>query len=298
MTQGEFDELLAALSRRLRLRAAASSLFVPVALLLGLDIAAVVSVKLFGTGDANVIALILTAGVLLTSCTALAALFVLRPVSRLRAAAELDRIAGLKERAASLVTVRAAGASQAALCAALEAQTSKVLAAVDPLEVRSGSAPLPARCRWLGVLLAVALAALLVPGRGRSRAGALADMLTDGAALIDSMNEVAEGGEDGSQQVETAKKALVLIKAPPPKDPRELERRRVELEELARELRKRGQREAAARLSAAFKELGGENGTNSHYGEGSDEGNDSGNTSHDRYPAGYRELLARYFEGS
>jgi len=297
VTQSEFNKLLGALSSRLRIRSAAATVFWPAASLLALNAAAVLFAKLSGLQSANAIALAATAGTIGGCCAAFATIFASRPVSRLRAAAELDRLAGLKDRAASLVAVRSAVRGPAALRGALEAEAFAAMAGVEGEDVLSEAEPLPARSRWLGVLLAAVLAALLVPARKGSRVQSLADVLTDGSALVEAMNRVAGGEDDGSPAVETAKKALVLIRAPAPRDPQKLEERRVRLEELAGELRRRGRGDAAARLAAAFRELGGDAGEGYPYGEGPGGDRHRANSAHDRYPAAYSELLARYFAG-
>ncbi len=295
MKREQFDNLLDRLAARLRLRAAASKLLWPVAVLLIIDVVAVLVLKLLGVEGAGIISAELTAGLSVACAGGLLLLHTLNPVSRLRAAAELDRLAGLKERAASLVAARSGVAAPSRLVVALQADAEQMLSGVDPAEICSRSAPLPAGCRWLGVLLAAALAALLVPARGRGKVRALADMLSGGPALVATLQATAEGGAEGAPEVETARRALRLVKAPPPSDPQEIENRRVELEELTRELRRQGAAEAAARLQAAFKLLAGDG--DSIPDGAPDAGADGAARQdvHDRYPERYRELLARYF---
>jgi hypothetical protein len=291
----QFEALLDRLAARLRMRAAASRLLLPVAVLLTADVVAVLVLKLLGIEDAAIISAELTAGLLVACAVGGGLLYALGPVSRLRAAAELDRLTGLKERAASLVVVRSSAAAPSRLVAALQADAERALAGVDPSEVCSRSAPLPARYRWLGVLLAATLAALLVPVRGHGKVRALADMIAGGPALVDILKDVAESGDQGAPQVETARKALRLVKAPPPSDPQEIEDRRVKLEDLARELRRQGATEAAARLQAALRLLAGA-GDSAPDGAGDPgAGGAARKGVHDSYPERYRELLARYF---
>jgi hypothetical protein len=293
----ELEELLRLIAARLRLRRAMRSILIPAAALLAAALAAVIAVKLAGPAGAATASLLVTGVVLAGLGAVLAATYALRPVSRLHAACELDRLAGLKERVASLVAVRAGQGGASDLRAALEAEAGRALAAVNAAQVLARCPPLPGGSRWLAVLLAATLAGLLLPARQRGRTQRLADMVTDGAALLGSLSSAAEGGDGGTPPLESARMALVLVKAPPPRDAREFEKRRVQLGDLAAELRRRGAREAAARLLAACGEL--ETGLATGDGpEPETAGRQPPAGSHERYPPAYRELLARYFAGS
>jgi hypothetical protein len=194
------------------------------------------------------------------------------------------------------VTVRGGGAFGGSLRAALEDDASRALGRVQSGDVLSRCPHLPGAARWAGVLAAALLAALLVPARRGRQPERLADMLLDGQALVDGLESAAgEEGDAARPRAATARKVLVLIKAPPPKDPEEAARRRAEIERAAEEMRRRGGAELAAELEAVARALAardGSAGNGDAAGGGTKTRSASGG---EHYPEGYRELLARYF---
>jgi hypothetical protein len=299
MTAAQFDELLARLAARLRLRGSVARALPAAAVVLGADLAAVLALKLIFPAGGELLPLILGTCLVAVALCVLVVSYGLNSVSELRAAAELDRLGGLKERAASLVAVRGSGSGGGALRAALEADASRALEAVNSEAILARSPWLPHGARWLGVLLAAVLAALLVPARSRGRAGRLEDLLIEGRQLARVLQSSA-GDErpEGRPRAETARKALAIIKAPPPRDPEEARRRRRELGDIAAELRKRGAGDIATKLEAAVRSLTGADRPGPDGGSaGPDVPAPRFSSARDRYPVQYRELLARYFAG-
>jgi hypothetical protein len=292
----ELDGLLADIGRRMRLRAAVRSALLPCAALLGAGLLLGLGVKMVGAGAAGVIALLLSAAAVLLGVVLFAILYALRPVPALAAAAELDRLAGLKERAASLVALRSGAVGGGALAAAVEADARQAVAGLRPAELRSRVAPLPAGARWLGAGLTALLAALLVPARGSVRGASLADLLYD-PGLVPELESAAAStdGPAGESPAGAARKALVIVRAPAARSAEEAARRAEELENLAEDLRGRGQPDLAGRLLDAARAL-----HDREAARGADAAGDGGRAAarppgHDRYPEGYRDLLARYF---
>lgn len=297
MSITEFEEILGRVARRLRLRGAAAAALLPAGVLLGSGLLAIVGLKLWAPAGAAALAPAAAALAAAAALTVCGALYAARPVSDLCAAAEVDRLAGLKERAASLVAVRAGagGATPARLRAELKNDVARALAPLRAGELLGRVAPLPAGARWLGVLLAAALCALLVPARARARQGSLADLLAGGDGLVFDL-EATAAGDDASPDPaakESAKKALAIIRAAPPADAEEARQRRAALEKTARELR--GRADLAARLRDAARALAAQAGLDLVAplpGRGPERRRvpDGG-----RYPPEYAELLARYF---
>ncbi len=293
MSIPEFEELLGRVARRLRLRGAAARSLLPAVALLLAGLLAVVGLKLWAPTGSGALVLAATALAVAASMITLGVLYAARPVSRLSAAAELDRLAGLKERAASLVAVRAGGAAR--LRAELERDAARALAPLRAGELLGRVAPLPAGARWLGVLLAAALCALLVPARAPARRQSLADLLAGGKGLVLDLRDAAAGGDAAPDPAarESAKRALAIVKAPPPRDAEEARQRREALEKAAAELR--GRADLAAPLKAAIRALEGGGGLDPAAplpGAGPERRPLPGG---DRYPPEYAELLARYF---
>jgi hypothetical protein len=295
VTDLEFGKLLARLGTRLRLRRAASGTLPAIALVLGAAVVLVVALKLAGLEGAGPVSILTAAGAIFAAAVAAGIGYVLNPVSELRAAAELDRLAGLKERAASLVALRRGGGPVGQFGEALRADARRALAEVDASEVAGRAAPLPGGARWPGLLLLALMVALLVPARGGGRSARMIDMLVEGDALLRTVGAAGEVDGPATPQAETARKVLTIIKAPPPADPEQARRNRKELKDLAAELKKRGAREAAERLEAAVRALGGVDQPKTGDGSGSGDGAGRRPTGSKGYPVRYRELLARYF---
>lgn len=243
MTPVEFDLLLAEMTRRLRLARAAAAVFRPTAGMLAAASVVVLAAKLWPaerwglwTGGA-----VLAAGLVILG--AFAAAWLRRPVGELLAAAEVDRVAALKERASSLVAARASSAPRPAAFAELERDAAAALAPLGRQAVFRAALPaLPARARWLVGLGAVALGALLVPARAPEGAPDLASLLADGGGVVQALQSGAGSGapEGGAPQSRAARKALGILKGPPPADAGDAQRQRKDLRELAAELRKSG----------------------------------------------------------
>ncbi|MHC4914064.1 MAG: hypothetical protein ACYTGB_01115 [Planctomycetota bacterium] len=296
----ELEGLLDRLALRLRTRTAAARTLLPAAALLGANLLAVLTLKISGAEPGPLTAPACTA-LAVAACASVFGLFwAFGPISPARAAAELDSLAGLKERTASLVDARARSAGSPGLRAALQADVERSLVALDADGLAGRARPLPPAARWIGLLLVAGLAALLVPGRGRRRTASLAEMLLHGEGLVRVLNAAAEGGEGApaARRAETARRALALLKAPPPAGREEAERRRGEIEALAAELRRRGADDLADQLAAAALALA-QNGGTAAAGNGDSAGDGEGPAVRgaDRYPESYSELLARYFAG-
>jgi hypothetical protein len=305
MTLVEFDGLLAEMIRRLRLARAAAAVFRLAAGTLLVLSAAVLAAKLlpaerswFWTGGAVLAAALVVLG-------AFAAAWLGRPVSRLAAAAEVDRVAALKERASSLVAARAGSAPRTAAFAELERDAAAALAPLAREALLRAALPaLPARARWLVGLGALALGALLVPARAPRGAEDLAALLADGGALVQALESGgAAGAPEGAPQSRVASKVLSILKGPPPADPEGAQRQRKDLRELAAELRKSGKpgdQAVARRIDELADQLARLAGPAAPEGAADAEpprgdGGRAGRGAYLRSHPEYAELLARYF---
>jgi len=301
MTLDEFDRLLAEVSLRLRLERAAGAAFRPVAGLLIAASIAVLSIKLSAPRHSGAL---VDAALLLTAALVWGALLLAwlrRPVSALVAAAEIDRVGRLKERASSLVAARSGAVPRTAAWAELERDAVAALADLDRGTVLHGLLPrLSARAKWLVGLSAVFLGTMLVPARAGPAAVDLASLLAGGPEIVTAL----EGGGDPTSPPTAAKaagKVLTIVKGPPPADPAGAERQRQALEALAADLKKTGSAADAA-LARKIEELARELGRLAGPGlpDGRAEPGGAGQAEAERaaairsYPE-YAELLARYF---
>lgn len=282
----------------MRLRRTVTRAMAPAAILLCTAVVAVLAVKLLPLAGAGSKSLMLAAAAAVTAAWVFLAVYVRSPVAELAAASELDRLAGLKERAASLLAVRQGRAAGAHLAAELERDLGRALRAVDERAVLARAGEMPRGLRWMGLVSAALGAALLMPPRRSARAGALADRMLDGATVMGALDAAASGAgqEVPGNPAEAARQALRLVRAEPPSGAAETAKRAEDLREVARELRRAGRADLAARLEAAAAALiapapagTGDNGETAPRAAG------TGPADAGRYPAEYRELLARYY---
>jgi hypothetical protein len=308
MTAAEFERLLSEVSFRLRLTRALGDVFRLAAGALAILSLAVLLAKLLPVGRPW-----------LASCAAmgLAALAILgaftvawlrRPVSHLTAAAEVDRVAGLKERASALVAVRLGAAPRTAVFAALELDAAEALAPLDREAVLRAALPaLPDRARWLVGLGTLALALLLVPPRAPRGSLSLAEMLADGGVVIQGIQAQAGGRSDpktaGEPRSPAARKVLTLLKGPPPSNAGDAEKQKKDLLALAKELRqsdKPGDRALARQIEDLAAQLARINGVGTLEATPSREPTEGGTArtaraAYLRSHPEYADLLARYF---
>lgn len=306
MTLSECDRLLAEMCRRLRFVRAAGTVFAPAAAVLAVLIATVLWSKLaplaspwMAAGAAALLAVLAVAAVF-------AVAWLRSPVSELAAAAELDRICGLKERASSLVAVRSGAAPRTAAASAIESDAAAALAKLDREAVLRATLPaLPGRARWLVGLGAAALAALLVPARAPRQEQSLAEMLAGGVEAVSVARSGAApdpASPAGGPWQGAARRVLTILQGPPPSGSGDAARRKQDLLALAGELRQSGNpadrelarrvEELAAQLSRLASAAPAADASESRSTQDADS---SGRAVYLRSHPEYAELLARYF---
>lgn len=305
MTLGEFDSVLASVVRSLRLECAAAAVWKPVAALLAVLGAAVLCFKLLPVANPRLAVDLAVFSVALAIWCVFLAAYLARPVSALRAAAEVDRLAGLKERAASLVAARTGAAPRSAAFVGLESDATAALAPLSAKAVRRALVGRHMeRLRWLLVLLAFVAGTLLLPARRRQVGPELAALLVEGAELVAAAESVGAAGPglESRPQAEAARKFLVILRGEPPADVEAAAKQKGDLQSLAAELRKDGTA-AGAELAARAEELarllgemaGRRSGDALPAAGGQTTGEEAARVGAARSYPEYSELLARYY---
>ncbi|HOX08462.1 MAG TPA: hypothetical protein PK280_18850 [Planctomycetota bacterium] len=309
MSGSEFDLLISRMALRIRMVQTIQRAFLPTAVALAIASAGIVTAKLLSPALPRNLAWAVAALAGATALVTLAVSWLRRHATRLTAAAEIDRVAGLKERASSLVAARSGAVPASAAGLALEKDAEAALATLDPDTVFLQAWPvIPMRTKMLTVLAAISLVALIVPSRNPPAEPSIAEMLADGGEILQLARARAGGISDPHAAAEpprgrAAKKAIAILGGAPPRNAADAARNKQDLLKAAEEFRKNGSAEdriLAGKLEAVAERIARLAGAPSTDGAGGSQGYgalapETPGVDYRRHHPEYADLLARYF---
>ncbi len=285
----EFRPTLKILALRVKTRRAFSRCLLPVGCFLLVALLAVVLGKF-----SNSRALVLLLAAAVPSVLALllfGIVFLCSGVSDIYVALEFDHLAGLKERASSLMALRAGGNTTKEILEVLESDLERALVPCSGEDVIGRCRPALAGSKWLALLAMAIIAVLLIPSRvGEFQAG-LVDVVAGGNQLAEKLDSL--GKNKNARTAVQARRILAIIRRPISRDALEVRKNGRELSQLAEKLRQAGQGDIADKLEDLARALGAEQ---------VPAGSLLASSSSDRipecageYPRRYQKLLSAYF---
>jgi hypothetical protein len=287
----EFRETLKSLALRLKIRRAFSCCLLPVGCFLLAALLAVVLGKVSNSRDSM---LLLAAAV--PSGLALllfGIVFLCSGVSDIYVALEFDQLAGLKERASSLMALRAAGNTTKEIADVLESDLERALAPCSGADVIGRCRPWLAGCRWLALLAMAIIAVLLIPSRSIGFQAGLVDVMAGGSQLAEKLDNLGKGKNKNPETAAQARRVLAIIRRPISRDALEVRKNGRELSQLAEKLRQAGQGDIADQLEDLVRALGAEQDSAGRLLAGSSSGRIPECAG--EYPRRYQKLLSAYF---